>query len=80
MHPLFTPWQLYENFVEEVDAIDNGISQCDGEARYAISTTLSARVGHLNPCWNSKSQDTEVSDACAHFLVEISAARDRKAM
>nr|XP_057911704.1 UPF0160 protein MYG1, mitochondrial [Doryrhamphus excisus] len=51
--------KLYENFVEEVDAIDNGISQCDGEARYAISTTLSARVGYLNPRWNSKSQDTE---------------------
>ncbi|XP_037107966.1 UPF0160 protein MYG1, mitochondrial [Syngnathus acus] len=51
--------KLYENFVEEVDAIDNGISQCDGETRYAISSTLSARVGHLNPRWNSKSQDTE---------------------
>lgn len=53
--------QLYENFVEEVDAVDNGISQCDGEARYTVSTTLSARVAHLNPRWNSKSQDTEVS-------------------
>ncbi|XP_068172503.1 MYG1 exonuclease [Antennarius striatus] len=51
--------KLYENFVEEVDAVDNGISQCDGEARYSITTTLSARVAHLNPCWNSKSQDTE---------------------
>ncbi|XP_033994605.1 UPF0160 protein MYG1, mitochondrial [Trematomus bernacchii] len=51
--------KLYENFVEEVDAIDNGISQYDGEALYAVSTTLSARVGHLNPRWNSKSQDTE---------------------
>lgn len=50
---------MYENFVEEVDAVDNGISQCDGEPRYSVSTTLSARVGHLNPCWNSKSQDTE---------------------
>lgn len=53
--------QLYENFVEEVDAVDNGISQYDGDARYAVSTTLSTRVGHLNPRWNSKSQDTEVS-------------------
>jgi len=52
--------QLYENFVEEVDAVDNGISQCDGEVRYAVGSTLSARVGHLNPRWNSKSQDTEV--------------------
>lgn len=51
--------KLYENFVEEVDAVDNGISQCDGEARYSVSTTLSARVGHLNPRWNSGSQDTE---------------------
>ncbi|KAM9534677.1 MYG1 exonuclease [Salvelinus alpinus] len=51
--------KLYENLVEEVDAVDNGISQYDGEARYAVSTTLSARVGHLNPRWNSKSQDTE---------------------
>lgn len=51
--------KLYENFVEEVDAVDNGISQYDGEARYSVSTTLSARVAHLNPRWNSKSQDTE---------------------
>uniref|UniRef100_G3NUG1 Chromosome 12 open reading frame 10 n=1 Tax=Gasterosteus aculeatus TaxID=69293 RepID=G3NUG1_GASAC len=51
--------KLYENFVEEVDAVDNGISQYDGEARYSVSSTLSARVGHLNPRWNSKSQDTE---------------------
>ncbi|KAG5274289.1 hypothetical protein AALO_G00134440 [Alosa alosa] len=51
--------KLYENFVEEVDAVDNGISQTDGEARYSVSTTLSARVGHLNPRWNSKSQETE---------------------
>lgn len=51
--------KLYENFVEEVDAVDNGVSQCDGEARYTVSTTLSARVGHLNPRWNSTSQDTE---------------------
>uniref|UniRef100_A0A3P9MHX6 Chromosome 12 open reading frame 10 n=1 Tax=Oryzias latipes TaxID=8090 RepID=A0A3P9MHX6_ORYLA len=51
--------KLYENFVEEVDAIDNGISQYDGKARYKISSTLSSRVGYLNPRWNSKSQDTE---------------------
>lgn len=47
--------------MEEVDAVDNGISQYDGEARYTVSTTVSARVAHLNPRWNSKSQDTEVS-------------------
>ncbi|XP_023651030.2 MYG1 exonuclease [Paramormyrops kingsleyae] len=51
--------KLYENFVEEVDAVDNGISQHDGEPRYAISTALSSRVSHLNPRWNSANQDTE---------------------
>lgn len=25
--------KMYENFVQEIDAIDNGISQCDGEPR-----------------------------------------------
>lgn len=59
--------------MEEVDAVDNGISQCDGEARYAVSSTLSARVAHLNPRWNSKSQDTEVRAcdcACAIYSHE----------
>ncbi|XP_029946929.1 MYG1 exonuclease [Salarias fasciatus] len=61
--------KLYEHFVEEVDAVDNGISQYDGEARYAVSTTLSARVGHLNPRWNSSSQDTEEAFKKALTLV-----------
>ncbi|XP_015471401.1 UPF0160 protein MYG1, mitochondrial isoform X1 [Parus major] len=53
--------KLYENFVEEVDAMDNGIAPAAGEPRYALSTTLSARVGHLNPRWNDPDQDTEGS-------------------
>eukprot|EP00605_Chrysophyceae_sp_TOSAG23-4_P002545 GSChrysophyteH1.ASY1.ANO1.2810.1 assembled CDS len=44
--------KLYKNFIEHVDAIDNGISVADGPAKYYVSTTLSARVGHLNPAWN----------------------------
>ncbi|NXD59919.1 MYG1 protein, partial [Corvus moneduloides] len=52
--------KLYENFVEEIDAIDNGIAPAAGEPRYALSTTLSVRVGHLNPRWNDPDQDTEV--------------------
>lgn len=46
--------------MEEIDAIDNGISQWDGEPRYAMTTNVSARVGYLNPRWNDKDQDTEV--------------------
>lgn len=44
--------RVYENFMEEIDAIDNGVSICDGEPRYRIGTNLSSRVSHLNPPWN----------------------------
>lgn len=49
--------------MEEVDAVDNGISQWEGEPRYALTTTLSARVARLNPTWNQPNQDTEVRRA-----------------
>ncbi|XP_074990143.1 MYG1 exonuclease [Calonectris borealis] len=61
--------KLYENFVEEIDAIDNGIAQAEGEPRYALTTTLSARVGHLNPRWNDPEQDTEAGFRRAMELV-----------
>ncbi|XP_077528776.1 MYG1 exonuclease-like [Haemaphysalis longicornis] len=44
--------KVYENFMEEIDAIDNGVNICDGEPRYRIGTNLSSRVAHLNPPWN----------------------------
>ncbi|CAK8694986.1 unnamed protein product [Clavelina lepadiformis] len=49
--------KVYENFVEEIDAIDNGISQYDGKAKYNITTTLSSRVSYLNPSWNDENND-----------------------
>lgn len=45
--------------------MDNGIAPAAGEPRYALSTTLSARVGLLNPRWNEPDQDTEVGTAPA---------------
>lgn len=51
--------KVYENFVEEIDAIDNGISTHDVPGRYSISTNLSARVSHLGPAWNDPVQDYE---------------------
>lgn len=44
--------KVYKNFVEHVDAIDNGIAVADAPLKYNISTTLSSRVGSLNPSWN----------------------------
>jgi len=52
--------KVYENFVQEIDAIDNGISTHDGEGRYSISTNLSSRVSHLSPNWNDAEQDFDV--------------------
>ena len=49
--------KVYENFIQEIDAIDNGISTHDGEGRYSISTNLSSRVSHLSPNWNDAEQD-----------------------
>ena len=51
---------MYENFVEEIDAIDNGVNQYDGESLYKITTNLSARVGRLNPKWNEDNTDENV--------------------
>jgi len=52
--------KVYENFIEEIDAIDNGISTHDGEGRYVISTNLSARVSHLGPNWNDADQNFDI--------------------
>jgi len=52
--------KVYENFIQEIDAIDNGISTHDGEGRYNISTNLSSRVSHLSPNWNDEEQDFDI--------------------
>lgn len=51
--------KVYENFVQEIDAIDNGVNQYDGEPRYTVSTNISSRVAALNPKWNDKDPDPE---------------------
>lgn len=45
--------KIYENFIEELDAIDNGVPMTEEEPKYKIRTHLSARVARLNPEWNS---------------------------
>ncbi|KAH9496859.1 UPF0160 protein myg1, mitochondrial [Bulinus truncatus] len=52
--------KVYENFLEEIDAIDNGINQSDGKQRYQITTTLSCRVSTFNPGWNEKDVNVEL--------------------
>ncbi|CAG0891137.1 unnamed protein product [Cyprideis torosa] len=52
--------KTYEHLIEEIDAIDNGISICpDDMKKYHITTHLSARLGRLNPTWLNPEQDTD---------------------
>lgn len=45
---------IYDGFIEEIDAIDNGVPMYDeGFPRYRIDTHLSARVHNINPEWNN---------------------------
>ena len=46
--------KVYEGFMEHIDAIDNGVSIADTPSKYHVSTTLSNRVGYLNPSWNEE--------------------------
>ncbi|XP_076757475.1 MYG1 exonuclease [Xylocopa sonorina] len=51
--------KIYDTFVQEVDAIDNGVVMCSGKPAYRIVTDLSSRVKFLNPSWNSKDVDAD---------------------
>jgi len=63
--------KIYENFVQEIDAIDNGIDPCEGsDVRYKLNTHLSARVKHLNPSWNEPNPDENECFKKASKLVE----------
>ncbi|KAI8872720.1 metal-dependent protein hydrolase [Ramicandelaber brevisporus] len=53
--------KVYEEFIEALDAIDNGIPQypADLEPAYRSGTGLAARVGALNPRWNEPEHDLD---------------------
>lgn len=71
---VMTLWlKLYKEFIEAIDAIDNGISQysADIKPKYRSRTDLSARVGWLNPPWN-QSVDSQAVDVGPHCRFIIS--------
>lgn len=66
-------FKIYKNFIEALDGIDNGVNQYDvpsQDARYTVSTDLSARVGKLNPWWNEPQTD-EILLEKFHQAVEL---------
>jgi uncharacterized UPF0160 family protein len=50
--------KMYKKFIEAVDGVDNGVTQYAVEKGavplYENNTSLSSRVGNLNPDWNDK--------------------------
>ncbi|XP_055641744.1 MYG1 exonuclease isoform X2 [Toxorhynchites rutilus septentrionalis] len=53
--------KVYDNFISELDGIDNGVPMFEGEPKYNINTHLSARVANFNPAWNEEISDEEVT-------------------
>ncbi|XP_031574301.1 UPF0160 protein MYG1, mitochondrial-like [Actinia tenebrosa] len=62
--------KIYLNFIQEVDAIDNGVNQTDDLLRYEINTNLSTRVGELNPRWNDPNPNEQAQFNKALEMVE----------
>uniref|UniRef100_A0A7G3AUC4 Putative metal-binding protein n=1 Tax=Lutzomyia longipalpis TaxID=7200 RepID=A0A7G3AUC4_LUTLO len=42
---------VYEKFIQEIDAIDNGVPMFEGEAKYSIHTGINSRIQDLNQQW-----------------------------
>jgi len=49
--------RIYEYFIEEIDAVDNGVNATEEKPKYHVTTTLGGRVKALNPAWNEPKQD-----------------------
>nr|CAD1819036.1 unnamed protein product [Ananas comosus var. bracteatus] len=56
---------VYKNFIEAIDAIDNGINQYDTDQppKYVNNTHLSSRVGRFNLDWMDPDQSSEKENA-----------------
>lgn len=54
--------KIYQSFVQELDGIDNGVPQFDGEPRYRINSHLSNRVKTFNPDWTDDKTSDEIDE------------------
>lgn len=52
--------KVYEDFMEHIDGIDNGIPVADGACNYKIESHMSSRIGRLNPSWNMESNNEDM--------------------
>ncbi|KAK1445145.1 metal-dependent protein hydrolase like protein [Babesia gibsoni] len=51
---------VYDNFIQAIDAIDNGVPIANPPLQYRITTDISSRVGRMNPSWVETDVDPNV--------------------
>ncbi|CAM9685553.1 unnamed protein product [Ascophyllum nodosum] len=64
--------KVYKNFLEHIDAIDNGVDVSSGPLKYDVSSHLSARVSRLNPSWNEPEDPSGPGGPNARFKQAMS--------
>ena len=63
--------KVYRDFIESMDGVDNGVNAVEGgKQNYESRTSLSHRVGRLNPYWN-ETVDIMVRGRTAYFSLSF---------
>lgn len=70
--------KIYKSFIQEIDAIDNGVPQFDGEPHYPINTHLSNRVKIINPSWEEEKTPMQVDELFHEAMAYVGKEFDEK--
>ncbi|KAK7282537.1 hypothetical protein RIF29_11402 [Crotalaria pallida] len=64
---------LYRNFVEAIDAVDNGVNEYDiaESPKYVINTTLPSRIKRLNLDWTDSDQSSDRENDAFHRAMTL---------
>ncbi|CAL5204103.1 unnamed protein product [Lathyrus oleraceus] len=64
---------IYRNFIESVDAVDNGVNQydLDESPKYVINTGLGSRIKRLNLDWTDSDQSSDAENEAFHRAMAL---------
>ncbi|KAH1112814.1 hypothetical protein GLYMA_04G232300v4 [Glycine max] len=67
---------IYRNFVEAIDAVDNGVNLYDLDVppKYEINTTLASRIKRLNLNWMDSDQSSDRENEAFHRAMALAGA------
>ncbi|CAM9273001.1 unnamed protein product [Phaeothamnion confervicola] len=78
--------RMYDNFIEQIDGMDNGINaHTESRQSFRITSHISAKIGGFNVRWNERSTPELENDrfrhamsfCCREFLEELHEATDQ---